>query len=1563
MTKNITHGVNNLIAGIHAMFAFCLLMGGVTVFAQAVSVTDAESAGVCEPPGATLKHVSSTVFMNRCPLANAGQNLHIMIDQPIPLDASKSSDMDGQALTFYWQLAQSPPGSGARIDNPHSLTTEFTADLAGEYEFTLTVKDSAGATSVDTVRFSTGNVAPVANTGPDLSVALGELVLLDAGRSFDLNEATQLTYHWRLLEQPPASRSNLHGQSESRGALLIDADGDYLVELVVSDGKLRSQPDTLRISTKNSIPVAQAGRSRTLAPKSTLILNGDDSHDADGDALAYHWSVLHAPDKSSIKIDDPSAVSPAVQLGNEGLYLFQLMIDDGVHVSSPSTVLINVDSRRLTDYNVNDFLSLTTRGGGDDTDGDGVLDPVDNCVLVANAPQRDTDGDGIGNYCDPDLNNDGVVNFLDIGIWQLSYLGTDPDADFNGDGNVNFLDYSIITSTYLMPPGPPGTIIWVSLVDGDWDESDNWDPQVVPTAGVNAIIDLGGTDVTVTLANDSAMVKNLVQNEALVLSSATFEATGAVELGGTITGTTTTISNTQFVPSQTGTGTITLNSSSHTWSSNTLGVNTTMNNGALINNSDGMLVNATLQINAPSSATGVQFVNDQTFGGTGTIVFNGAGNSVITEPRLFPSNFTTLTIAPGLTIRGGNATIGNPNADLVLSASLDADVSDDSLWIRATTWSSTGSFTAQNGGNIQLGGNFDNAGSVLSLDTAGGSINLLNGAALRNTTIAGQTGTVLSVNTGSTTLENVVMNADMVLVNGALSNVTSGLTINGDVLIDAPSSPTGFQFTNDQTLAGTSTITLDGVGNSILSEPRIFPFNFTTLTIAPGISIRGGKGTIGNPNADLILSGDVSADVGGETLRIMGSTWSSTATLTASNGGALELSNIFDNGGNTLNLDTAGGSINLLNGASLRNTTINGTAGTNLTINTGSTTFQAVTLNADMNFVNGALTNVSGGLTINGDVLIDAPSSPTGFQFIESQTLGGTMTITIDALGNSIVSEPRLFPFNFTTLTIGPDVTIRGGNATIGNANATLVLLGDLIADVSGEEFVIGGSSWSANSLIQTINDGEVRFFGTMDNGGSALNIDAADGQFSLTNGVTLTAATFNGTAGTEMLVPAGSTTFNTMTFNHDVTHQNGALTTVSGGLTINGTALVQSPSSPTGYQFAASQTLAGNLSIIFDSAGNSVITEPRLFPFNFTTLTIDPTVTISGSKATIGNVNAALVINGTIDADVNGQTVAITGTNWNGTGTLGAHNGGAIQLSGSLNNADQTLNFDTAAGSLIVTNGTALKNANLAGTPGTDFSFLSGSHTFENLVVNADMTFNNGALASVTAGLTVNGDVLIDAPSSPTGMNFLVSQTLGGSANIVIDGVGNGIISEPRLFPTNFTTLTIGSGVTISGGKGTIGNPNAALVINGAISADVETINVIGNAVTNNGLLEALNGQTLSVDNLAAVNGDLHAGAGSNILLLDTLILTPGSDVFIDIAGPSSVGTITADVNSSTYAGTITISAVDSYMPNVSDSFALFSHAAGFTGSFPTVNSVGLGIGESFGLTYGPGSVVATVN
>ncbi len=97
-----------------------------------------------------------------------------------------------------------------------------------------------------------------------------------------------------------------------------------------------------------------------------------------------------------------------------------------------------------------------------DTDEDGVSDDADNCTLIANASQLDTNGDGYGNACDPDLDNNGVANFLDYIQITDAFLSApgdtnwNPDADLNGDNVVNFLDIVLFPPFFLGPPGPSG---------------------------------------------------------------------------------------------------------------------------------------------------------------------------------------------------------------------------------------------------------------------------------------------------------------------------------------------------------------------------------------------------------------------------------------------------------------------------------------------------------------------------------------------------------------------------------------------------------------------------------------------------------------------------------------------------------------------------------------------------------------------------------------------------------------------------------------------------------------------------------------------------------------------------------------------------------------------------------------------------------------------------------------------------------------------------------------------------------------------------------------------------
>jgi hypothetical protein len=73
-----------------------------------------------------------------------------------------------------------------------------------------------------------------------------------------------------------------------------------------------------------------------------------------------------------------------------------------------------------------------------DGDGDGVLDAVDNCPVLQNPDQSDTDQDLSGDACDDDDDGDGLLDVVETNTGVFvgsSDTGTDPlVADTDGDG-------------------------------------------------------------------------------------------------------------------------------------------------------------------------------------------------------------------------------------------------------------------------------------------------------------------------------------------------------------------------------------------------------------------------------------------------------------------------------------------------------------------------------------------------------------------------------------------------------------------------------------------------------------------------------------------------------------------------------------------------------------------------------------------------------------------------------------------------------------------------------------------------------------------------------------------------------------------------------------------------------------------------------------------------------------------------------------------------------------------------------------------------------------------------
>jgi hypothetical protein len=106
------------------------------------------------------------------------------------------------------------------------------------------------------------------------------------------------------------------------------------------------------------------------------------------------------------------------------------------------------------------ILRIKFIGTAPDSDADGVHDAADNCSEAANLTQTDTDGDGCGNRCDGDYDQNGIAGWSDYGAFTQCWATTNGLCEHEDppDGLVGFSDFGIFLTELLgEAPGPSGT--------------------------------------------------------------------------------------------------------------------------------------------------------------------------------------------------------------------------------------------------------------------------------------------------------------------------------------------------------------------------------------------------------------------------------------------------------------------------------------------------------------------------------------------------------------------------------------------------------------------------------------------------------------------------------------------------------------------------------------------------------------------------------------------------------------------------------------------------------------------------------------------------------------------------------------------------------------------------------------------------------------------------------------------------------------------------------------------------------------------------------------------------
>ena len=123
-------------------------------------------------------------------------------------------------------------------------------------------------------------------------------------------DGNALTYQWSFMARPPGSSATIADTAAVVTTFSVDKPGTYVIQLIVHDGSVDSDPDTTTVTTVNSQPVANAGTDQTAPVGATVQLDGGGSSDVDGDALTYTWALTGKPLGSNATISDPDEVNP-----------------------------------------------------------------------------------------------------------------------------------------------------------------------------------------------------------------------------------------------------------------------------------------------------------------------------------------------------------------------------------------------------------------------------------------------------------------------------------------------------------------------------------------------------------------------------------------------------------------------------------------------------------------------------------------------------------------------------------------------------------------------------------------------------------------------------------------------------------------------------------------------------------------------------------------------------------------------------------------------------------------------------------------------------------------------------------------------------------------------------------------------------------------------------------------------------------------------------------------------------------------------------------------------------
>jgi T5SS/PEP-CTERM-associated repeat protein/autotransporter-associated beta strand protein len=963
------------------------------------------------------------------------------------------------------------------------------------------------------------------------------------------------------------------------------------------------------------------------------------------------------------------------------------------------------------------------------------------------------------------------------------------------------------------------------------------------------------------------------------------------------------------------------------------------------------------------------------------LTFNNKTPNVVTLAGANPLNFVANAgTAPTITgLNGGNATIGQAIQLSVAGTATNLTVSNTagtitfSNSVTDNSGLATGSNVFKTGaGTLAFAGtNGTTVSSFNQLSVRGGAVNITGGAVnllapngtggpqnAGNGTSGLQIGNA-NGDTGSVTVSggaNVVVSENVYLGDQAGSTGTLTVTGAGSSLSNAVGGQLSGRFAIGNYGNGTLNITNGGIVNAAFMLTNRNSGNSATILVDGVGSQLNTISALGGPGGgNLQIASNNSLGGAGN---------NSTATMTASNGAAVNIGGSLFVGGTAGNLGTVNvsgtgttftvtafaifgggsavsgtGNLNLSNGASFTCATLS-FAGNGNSNGQSTAIVDHATLTSTNQLQIGSFTGEVGSLTIqNGGTYNSTGTAFIGAAFTGST--GGQGTLTVTGAG-STYTETGAIQLGTTPGGVGFLNVLNGGTATVsgnifvGPAGAPPTTTGTLTVSGAGSTLtatggnqaliISGGATPGGVGFLNVTNGGTVTVDNltlTQNDGGTSTSTVSCGGRVVVNNQLLVGSGAAGGAGGTATLninnggqVFVGGNAFS-------------GTVTVTGSINLSG---FSSTLSALGQvQLGGSGGTAGAASVLTANAGSVV---------NLGDLILYGPGSVNANGGALGSFTVNDVRDGAAGTSVG--TVAIgTGSTF----TVNNTNSGFFQYSGAISGAG---NFTkSGSGEEILTGSNSY-----TGTTNVNGGIL-GFGAASNLGTGA-ITFNGGTLqwlnngsantTDITAGprtVTLNGS----GGTFDTNFNTItLANPISGAGGLAVTGGGTVVLGGTN---TYFGTTTVQNGNLVITADANLGSATGPLGgVNTVSGSPAGTLIVGGNGGVTTTRLFNMNGGTIAVSPASGTqtltfNGSLVTGATLDATAGGSFATGTNGAAFNHVTTSASAAMVSNSVNDQffnyTSNGTLTLAVPTTLAPR---SFRNFNNQANGDGTFGTAGA-----------------------